>query len=201
MLGLLIFCDGVKMEEIWKDIKGYEGIYQISNLGRIKTLAKTVRKWDGTARRSEQILKPILQKSGYCHIGLWRNGKRKQSRVHRLVAAAFCTNSDPDNKTQVNHLNENKQDNRAENLEWATPRENTLYGNCIEKRTANRNEHAANKRIKVACFDIKTNCLVKLFSSIALASQWCGVHENDGHITQCCKGKQKTAYGYRWQYA
>lgn len=188
------------MEEIWKDIKDYEGIYQISNLGRIKTLAKTVRKWDGTARRAEQILKPIVQKSGYCHIGLWRNGKCKQSRMHRLVAQAFCINDDPKSKTQVNHLNENKQDNRAENLEWVTPRENTLYGNCIEKRTANRNELATNKRLKVACFDIKTNCLVKFFNSIASASLWCGVSKNDGHITQCCKGKQKTAYGYRWQY-
>jgi hypothetical protein len=179
------------MKELWKDIEGYEGLYQVSNMGRVKALAKKTKTWTGTKSWPERILKPIIQHSGYAHVGLWRQQKCKQSRVHRLVAAAFCMNDDPVHKTQVNHLNENKLDNRASNLCWATPQENTCYGTGIARRIYGR-ERA------VECYS--SDGVVERFRSQAEANAWCGIARNDGHIAACCKGRQKTAYGYRWRY-
>lgn len=162
-------------------------------MGRIKCLA---RKATSGMTLKEQIIKPILQHSGYCHVGLWRGGVCKQARVHRLVAEAFLPN--PENKPTVNHLNEDKTDNRACNLEWATYKENTVYGNCVEKRTANRNMNAPNRRMAVIRIDKDGNEVE--FSSITEALKALGKSAKDGHISQCCKGKQKTAFGYRWKY-
>ena len=89
--------------EQWRDISGYEGLYQVSNQGRIKALAKVD---SGGKYWPEKIVKPIRQHSGYLHVGLWWGGKCKQSRIHRLVAQAFLPN--PENKTHVNHLNEKR---------------------------------------------------------------------------------------------
>ena len=180
--------------EYWKPIAGYEDIYQVSNMGRVRRLEAK----DANGRTCKaQIIKPIVQHSGYCHVGLWRGGKCDQRRVHRLVAQAFIPN--PENKQTVNHLNEDKQDNRACNLEWATIQENTVYGSCIEKRTANRRAGAPNRRTPVIGRDKDGN--ERRFASIADASECMGASRNDGHITACCKGKQKTAYGYTWRYA
>ena len=182
------------MSEQWKPIEGYESIYQVSNMGRVRRLAGVAS--NGRPLKA-QIIKPIIQHSGYCHVGLWRGGVCDQRRVHRLVAEAFIPN--PDNKPTVNHLNEDKQDNRACNLEWATVQENTVYGSCIERRTANRKVGAANRRTSVIGTDKDGN--ERVFDSIANASEYVGASRNDGHISQCCKGKQKTAYGYKWRYA
>lgn len=140
----------------------------------------------------ERIIKPILQHSGYFHAGLWRNQKCKQIRVHRLVALLFCHNPDPEKYTQVNHINEDKTDNRAENLEWITSKENTLYGTGIKRRAISRGE-------PVTCYTDEGD--IKTFVSQADANEWLGLSRNDNHISQCCKGKQKTAYGYKWRYA
>lgn len=171
------------MKEDWKDVKGYEGLYQVSSEGRIMVCRNGVCK----------EVKGILQHSGYMHVGLWTSGKCKQSRLHRLVAAAFCPNDDPVNKTQVNHINENKQDNRACNLEWVTPKQNTNHGTAIARRIYGREK-------AVQCLT-KDGTFIKRFKSQAEANAFCGVARNDGHIARCCIGKQKTAYGYRWQYA
>ena len=181
------------MDEIWKDVAGYEGLYQVSNMGRVKTLDKAIKTSFGKRMSKEKILSPIIQKSGYAHIGLWRDKKCKQSCVHRLVAYAFCINTDPSTKIQVNHINENKLDNRACNLEWVTAKENTNYGGCIARRIYGREK-------SVECLS-KEGVYVRTFKSQAEANAWCGVSRNDGHIASCCHGKQKTAYGYRWRYA
>lgn len=182
-----------KQGEIWQDICGFEGIYQVSNLGRIKTLDKWLKSGNKSQRLStERIIKPIIQHSGYAHVGLWKNQKCKQCRVHRLVAQAFCENDNPEIKTQVNHINENKLDNRAENLEWVTPKENTNHGSAIARRIYGR-ERA------VICYSLFGEWL-QVFKSQADANEWCGVARNDGHIAACCRGNQKTAYGYKWQY-
>ena len=179
--------------EIWKDVTGYEGIYQVSNMGRVKRLEKRTRTWSGYKTWKEIILKPIVQHTGYAHIGLWDKGKQKQVRLHRLVAMAFCENYDPLHKTHINHLNEDKLDNRACNLEWVTAKENTNYGGCIARRIYGRIK-------SVECIDGDGN-IVRSFKSQADANAWCSVSRNDGHIAACCRGHQKTAYGYRWQYA
>lgn len=112
------------MEEIWKDIKGYEGLYQISNFGNIKSLVG----WNGNKYikkyyKREKILKKSFSTTGYLKIGLKKDGKFKNYKVHRLVAEAFIPN--PCNYPIINHINGNKIDNRIENLEWCTYSYNT----------------------------------------------------------------------------
>lgn len=185
------------MKEVWKDVPGFEGIYQVSNMGRVKTLAKLLNTWNGGRMSPEKILMPKIQKSGYAHIGLWRNQKCKQVRVHRLVALLFCENDSQETKTQVNHINEDKLDNRAENLEWVTPKKNTNHGSCIKKRIKKRK--SANHHFVVQ-IDKDTGDVIAVFKNERQASLFCG-RDSHGEIGKVCNGKQKTAYGYKWAYA
>ena len=108
----------------WKDIPGYEGLYQVSNLGEIKSL-----NYRNTGK--EKILKLIKDKKGYFHVNLYKNGKLKNLQVHRLVAMAFIPNHN--NYNQVNHKDENTSNNAVENLEWCTAKYNSNYGNRNKK--------------------------------------------------------------------
>lgn len=109
--------------EIWKDVKGYEGIYEVSNLGNIKSLRRLLPHFCGGNRvKSEIILKIKIGKLGYCSLSLSKNNKYKSYLVHRLVCIAFIPN--PENKPQVNHIDGNKSNNNAFNLEWVSSKEN-----------------------------------------------------------------------------
>lgn len=111
------------MDEIWKDIEGFEGIYQVSNMGRVRSLDRYIKCGSGVRLMKGQIMLPILKKDGYYQVALWKNGgKPKWCTVHRLVAQAFIPN--PDCKPQIDHVNTIKTDNRVENLRWATQEEN-----------------------------------------------------------------------------
>lgn len=114
--------------EIWKDIKNYEGIYQVSNLGRIKRLDYIAS--DGR-KLKQRIKKPTLSNNHYLMIWFGVNKKRKAFLVHRLVAETFISN--PDNLPQVNHKDENKLNNNVNNLEWCTHLYNQMYGNRNKK--------------------------------------------------------------------
>lgn len=132
------------MEEIWKDIKGYEGLYQVSNLGRVKSLERTCKSKGGLRKIFEKILKPKKDKDGYLSQGLSKNNITKNCKIHRLVALHFILN--PNNKPQVNHINGVKNDNRVENLEWCTPSENQLHAFNIGLNIGQKGEkHAQSK--------------------------------------------------------
>ena len=113
------------MEEIWKDIKGYEGLYQISSLGRVKSLSRKISNEKRTYLSKEKILKIHLRKDGYCRIGLTKNKKQQQFLVHRLVSHAFIPN--PENKPCINHKDGDKENNYVNNLEWCTSSENNKH--------------------------------------------------------------------------
>ena len=156
------------MEE-WKDIKGYEGYYQISNFGRVKSLPRDV----GSDRcKKESIMKTSLDKDGYENLVLRKNGKQRHFRVNRLVAEAFLEN--PNNYPQVNHKDEDKTNNNVNNLEWCSAKYNVNYGSRTEKASK-----------KVIC--VTTG---KIFKSIAEASKYYNLKGN--HISACCKGKLKS---------
>lgn len=113
------------MEEIWKDIKGYEGLYQISNLGRVKSISRSIKLKKYTKISDDTIMKLDLNKSGYLYVSLCKNGKYKKCRVHRLVAEEFVDK--PNGKNVVNHKDYNKTNNCSSNLEWVTNEENYDY--------------------------------------------------------------------------
>ncbi len=124
------------MKEIWKDVAGYEGVYQVSNLGRVKSLDRTIphNKY-GSVRRNGKILKPFIDTYGYLKVRLCNDGTGRNEFVHRLVALAFIPN--PQNKETVNHINGNKHDNTVANLEWNTQAENVKHAHrmgLIRKR-------------------------------------------------------------------
>lgn len=121
-------------QEIWKDVKGLEGYYQVSNLGNVRSIDRLIILFNGHFRyRKEQMILKRKQ-ARYVYIELWKNDIQKKFRIHWLVAEAFITNSD--NKLQVNHINGDKTDNRVENLEWCTASENQKhsYNNIPRKR-------------------------------------------------------------------
>lgn len=122
--------------EIWKDVLGYEGLYEVSNYGLIKSKQRVVTRKSKKGLIVNQLVnevikKSILDKDGYQKVCIWKNGKSKNVFVHRLVAIAFINN--PENKPQVNHIDENKENNKYTNLEWSTSLENIRHGTGIER--------------------------------------------------------------------
>lgn len=166
-------------DEIWKDIKGYEGLYQISNLGRVKSLG------NGNSNKSKlKIMKTTLNHKGYPMISLCKDGVSKKFSVHRLVAEAFIPN--PDNLPQVNHIDEVKTNNRIDNLEWCTAEYNVKYGT----RTAKTSKPILQITLE--------NKIINLWGSIRSVENILGF--DNSNIQKCCKGKHNHSYNYQWKY-
>jgi hypothetical protein len=119
-------------KEIWKDIDGYEGFYQVSNLGRVKSLERKVPLKNGKLRTYRERIKSQEEEKGYMRVNLYKNGKLKKFLVHRLVATAF--HGPNDESMEVNHINGDTKDNRAENLEWVTTKENAHHKSTVLNR-------------------------------------------------------------------
>ncbi len=115
----------MKNNEEWKDVKGYEGIYLVSNFGRVMSLFREVWGGKGFYKIKTRLIKPAANEKGYKIVTLSKNGKHRTFKVHRLVASAFINNSE--NKPQVNHIDGNKLNNNSDNLEWCTNSENQLH--------------------------------------------------------------------------
>lgn len=182
------------IEEIWKDITGFEGLYQVSNFGRIKSLDRKIKYKDGRTRVFlSKILKTGNNGHGYLIVNLSKNGKTKMFYVHRLVAETFIPN--PNNLPQVNHKDENTYNNYLNNLEFCTSNYNANYGRRNEKFTQTKIEKYG-KRVEQ--YDLN-GVFIKLFKSISLASKEMKCCPEA--ISNCCKGKSKTSCGYIWRYA
>ena len=166
--------------EVWKDIPGYEGKYQISNRGRVKSLPRNEK---FCKRSTAIILKTFTCGSGYQEVILKDHGRRKPHLIHRMVATAFVPN--PEGKEEVNHKDGNKDNNDCTNLEWVTPRENIRH-------SFDELEHKLNTR-SVVC--VETG---EVFGSIKAAADTKGLQLP--LIWKCCNGRQQTTGGYHWKY-
>lgn len=197
-------ADNTTMEqEIWKDVQGYEGLYQVSSLGRIRSLPRG-KQWP-YRKTHNNIRKPKLTKRGYYSINLCKRNKTKWHLVHRLVALAFIPN--PDNLPHINHKDENPANNSAENLEWCTPKYNANYGTGTKRqsaaRAANPNDGYVRKLVgiknslAVACYSLNVEMLAS-YRSMTDAAKATGVCIQT--VLAQCKGYRQKARKYRFAY-
>lgn len=170
--------------ETWKPIIGYEGLYEVSNYGNIRSLF-----------RYKKVLKPWPTSIGYLMVYLSKDNSRKAFLVHRLVASAFLEN--PDNKPQVNHLDEDRTNNNVSNLEWCTRKENHNYGSHKKKLSKAHINHPKKSKSIAQC--TKDGELISVFPSISEATRKTGISKSN--ICACCQGKRNTCKGFVWRYA
>ena len=177
--------------EIWKDVVGYEGWYQVSDRGNVRSVDRVNHIG---SRYSGRILKPSLNTGGYLHVGLHKNGIKKTKLIHRSVAEAFIPN--PENHPEVNHLDEVKENNNVSNLEWCTSEHNNNYGT--------RNERLGKK---VRAVNIETGEIIRFKSTSEAGREG----YNQSSVAKACRGDYKsgnrkligdgrTYKGYRWSY-
>lgn len=177
------------MKEIWKDIKGYEGLYQVSNLGRVKSLERYKENHNKLQKVEKKIKIPSLDNIGYLKTILYRENKQKNLRIHRAVAQAFIPN--PNNYSQVNHKDGNKLNNNVNNLEWITSTGNIKHAW----------DNGLRKHLKRPIYqlDLKGN-YIKTWNNICEASRELNICRSS--ISACCNNyRSKTAGGYKWRFA
>ena len=177
------------MTETWKAIAGYEGLYEVSDLGRVKSL-----NYNHTGK--ENILKPFNNSKGYLRVRLCKNGHENAIAVHRLVACAFLPN--PNNLETINHKDEVKTNNTVGNLEWMSRKDNINYG-TRNKRASEKNINNFGVSKAVQMIDKQTGELLATFPSIRGAEMVTGISRYG--ICLCCRAKQKSAGGFLWRYS
>ena len=161
--------------EIWKDIKGYEGLYQVSNEGRIFSVINSI------------FLKPI-ENNGYYTVSLYKNKKPSINNIHRLVAEAFIPN--PNNLPCVNHKNEIKTDNKVNNLEWCTYQYNNTYNNKAKKI-------AIKESVQIKQYDLNGHFIKEWINAVEASKK---LNILPTSINNCLKGRSKTSGGYIWKF-
>ena len=177
------------MLEIWRtavyDGEVYEGLYKVSNFGRILSL-----NYHQTGKAD--LMTPSKVGTGYLRVQLWKNKEYKTCLVHRLVAETFLPN--PENLPQVNHIDEDKTNNRVDNLEWKSHRDNCNHGTRNERSAKTRTNGKLSKRV------------LQLSLSGDLIKEWESTREcerngfDHGHVAACCRGEKKQYKGFRWEY-
>lgn len=179
------------MQELWKPIKDYEGLYEVSNLGRVKSLPKMHgnRYWNFSL-----ILKENIAYNGYSGVFLQKNKKSTRKSLHRLVAESFIPN--PNNLPQVNHKDGNKLNNRVDNLEWCSQSENQIHSRKLglQKNLKGKDSPSSKKILqydKFGNFIAEHICIKETAEKFGITS---------GTLSNCLRGKRKTAGGYVWRY-
>lgn len=181
------------MEEIWKPVKGYEGLYEVSNTGKVRSRDRTIAYTFCGEKHLRTIRGTVLKQRSnpeYYRVSLCKNGVTRDGYVHRIVAEAFIPN--PYGLSQVNHLDENKANNRADNLEWITPLENVRYGTGNARSAATRSKPIAQYT--------RDGILVKVYRSLSEIKR-----EHGWAITSISnaargRGDCKHPYGFDWHY-
>ena len=177
------------IDEKWKDIIGYEGIYMVSNKGNTKSIDRI----DYAGRhRKEHVMKYATDKNGYKRVYLTKCGKSKSMLVHQVVAQAFIPN--PNNLPEVNHKDENKANNNVENLEWCTHQYNSNYGTRVSRIIPKTIDKT---RTPVDQYDLDDN-LIKEWYSMNEASRQLNIIQQN--ISKCCHGTRQTAGGFKWKF-
>lgn len=189
--------------EIWKNIEGYEGYYQVSNLGRVKSLPRG-KQWP--YRQTHNNIRKQHIKNGYLQVNLSKDNKVKWVGVHRLVAMAFIPN--PNNHPQVNHIDECKTNNVVTNLEWCTQSQNQMHGTARQRQSETRHRNDPDRTVwkaagmknakRVAMCDKKTDNVLRTFASMTEAAMSTGV--NICTISNQCNGKIKSRRKHYWRY-
>ena len=192
------------MTEIWKDIRGYEGLYQISDFGRVKSLKRTTT-GKHIRKVPEKLIALNVNKDGYIQVNLWKDNKLKRYKTSQLVALNFIDN--PNNKLTVNHKDGIKSNNNIENLEWMTIKENLrhAYDMQLKKPPSDYNKEMSrqydikHKSKSVNQIDLKSGNIIKTWFSMSDVSR--SLNISVSCISKCCTGKFKQTNGFRFEYA
>lgn len=187
------------MQEQWKPIKGYEGLYEVSNLGRIKSLGYSYIGSNQYGAKTHRIIKPCIKKTrinnnGYERVSLTKERKAKEYFVHRLVAIAFIDKTD--DKNVVNHKDFNRTNNKAENLEWVTSSENTLYSYKKGRFDVLKEKLREKYGKPIIGINLKTGLILAL-KTMKDANRFGFTHQN---VQRCCAGKTAQHKGFVWRY-
>lgn len=179
------------MSEVWKDIDDYEGLYQVSNMGRVRSLDRIVKNHYSFKQVKGRILKQTSTKLNYKRVTFSINQKQKSFLVHRLIAKAFIPN--PHNCPIINHKDENPANNNISNLEWCTHTYNMNYGTAISRKT----KKLLNKQGAKKVYQYLKGELIKVWPS---ASECRRSGFSQGHVSSCCRGVRKQHKGFTWSY-